>query len=233
MAHRGNKVAFPENTMSAFQQALTDGADLIETDLRLSADDAFVCIHDKTVDRTTDGRGAVADMSLSELRAYNAAATRPDLPPEPIPTLGDLAEILPKEIGLALELKTDRFMEPATCRHLAQGLHRLDVEERTVVLSFSLSRLDTMRLVAPKLPGGWITLSRIFPPGGAEMIGPYWPLLFLNPMYVWLAHARQQIICPLDPTPDARLWYYRFLRCDAVLTDNPAETCRLLGRQRG
>ncbi|MEE9513499.1 MAG: glycerophosphodiester phosphodiesterase family protein, partial [Anaerolineales bacterium] len=111
MAHRGNQVAFPENTMSAFQQALQDGADLIETDLNLSADDVFMCIHDGTVNRTTDGSGAVAEISLSELKAFNAAATRPDLPSEPIPTLGDLAEILPADIGLALELKTDRFLE--------------------------------------------------------------------------------------------------------------------------
>ena len=230
MAHRGNKVAFPENTISAFQRALQDGADLIETDLHLSADGVFMCIHDGTVDRTTDGRGAVAEMSLSELKTLNAAATRPDLPPEPIPTLGDLAEILPADIGLALELKTDRFLEPATCRRLALELEQLGLKARTVMLSFSLTRLDTLRLVAPELPVGWITLSKIWPIRGVEMIGPFWPLLFLNPFYVLLAHSRQQIICPLDPKPDSRLWYYRFLRCDAVLTDNPAETCRLLGR---
>jgi glycerophosphoryl diester phosphodiesterase len=231
MAHRGNKVAFPENTMSAFRQALQDGADLIETDLHLSADDVFMCIHDGTIDRTTDGSGAVAEMSLSELKKFNAAAARPEVPPEPIPTLRDLAEILPADIGLALELKTDRFLEPATCRRLAQELEQLGLKARTVVLSFSLTRLDTLRLVAPDLPVGWITLSKIWPIWGVEMIRPFWPLLFLNPFYVYLAHSHQQIICPLDPKPDSRLWYYRFLRCDAVLTDNPAETCRLLGRQ--
>ncbi len=233
MAHRGNNVAFPENTISAFRQALQDGADLIETDLHLSADGIFMCIHDGTVNRTTDGRGAIAEMSLSELKALNAAATRPDLPPEAIPTLGELAEILPADIGLALELKTDRFLEPATCRHLAQELDQLGVKARTVVLSFSMSRLDTIRLAAPGLSVGWITLVKIWPIRGVEMIGPFWPLLFLNPFYVLLAHSRQQVICPLDPKPDSRLWYYRFLRCDAILTDNPAETCRLLGRLRG
>ena len=230
MAHRGNKVAFPENTISAFQQALQDGADLIETDLHLSADDVFMCIHDGTVERTTDGSGVVAEMSLSELTKFNAAASRPELPPEPIPTLRDLAEILPADIWLALELKTDRFLEPATCRRLVQELEHLGLKARTVVLSFSLTRLDTLRLVAPELPVGWITLSKIWPISGVEMIGPFWPLLFLNPFYVLHAHSRQQIICPLDPEPDSRLWYYRFLGCDAVLTDNPAETCRLLGR---
>lgn len=230
MAHRGNQVAFSENTMSAFQQAIQDGADLIETDLNLSADDVFMCMHDGTVNRTTDGSGAVAKMSLSELKALNAAATRPDLPRESIPTLGDLAEILPADVGLALELKTDRFLETATCRRLAQELERLGLMARTVVLSFSLSRLDTLRLVAPELPVGWITLTKTWPISGVEMIGPFWPLLFLNPFYVLHAHSRQQFICPLDPKPDSRLWYYRFLRCDAILTDNPSETCRLLGR---
>ncbi len=230
MAHRGNKVAFPENTMSAFRQALQDGADLIETDLHLSADDVFMCIHDGTVDRTTDGSGAVAKMSLSELKTLNAAAARPELPPEPIPTLRDLAEILPADIGLALELKTDRFLEPATCRRLVQELEQLGLTARTVALSFSLTRLDTLRLVAPDLPVGWITLTKFWPISGVELIGPFWPLLFLNPFYVLHAHSRQQIICPLDSKPDSRLWYYRFLRCDAILTDDPAETCRLLGK---
>ncbi|MCK5318133.1 MAG: hypothetical protein KAJ55_09470, partial [Anaerolineales bacterium] len=169
MAHRGNQVAFPENTISAFQQALQDGADLIETDLNLSADDVFMCIHDGTVNRTTDGSGAVAEISLSELKVFNAAATRPDLPSEPIPTLGDLAEILPADIGLALELKTDRFLEPATCRRLAQELEQFGLKARTVVLSFSLTRLDTLRMVAPELPVGWITLSKAWPISGVEM----------------------------------------------------------------
>ncbi len=60
MAHRGNRTACPENTLAAFRRAITDGADILETDLHLSADQVFVCIHDPTVDRTTDGSGAVA-----------------------------------------------------------------------------------------------------------------------------------------------------------------------------
>jgi glycerophosphoryl diester phosphodiesterase len=59
MAHRGNRVLCPENTLAAFRQALADGADILETDLHLTADKEFVCIHDATVDRTTNGSGAV------------------------------------------------------------------------------------------------------------------------------------------------------------------------------
>ena len=57
MAHRGNRVACPENTLASFRRALADGADLLETDLHLSSDGRLVCIHDATVDRTTNGKG--------------------------------------------------------------------------------------------------------------------------------------------------------------------------------
>jgi len=68
------------------------------------------------------------------------------------------------------------------------------------------------------------------PTSGINLLGPFWPLLFLNPLYVWWAHRRGQQVCPLDPSPNRRLWYYRWLGCDAVLTDNPAATLHALGR---
>jgi len=76
MAHRGNSVACPENTLPAFARALADGADLLETDLHLTADEVFVCIHDATVDRTTDGAGPVAGLDLARLQALDASGGR-------------------------------------------------------------------------------------------------------------------------------------------------------------
>ena len=57
MAHRGNRAACPENTLASFRRAIADGADVLETDLWLSRDGAFVCIHDATLERTTDTIG--------------------------------------------------------------------------------------------------------------------------------------------------------------------------------
>jgi glycerophosphoryl diester phosphodiesterase len=62
------------------------------------------------------------------------------------------------------------------------------------------------------------------------MLGPFWPLLLANPLYVRLAHAQGQLVCPLDPNPDARLGLYRRLGCDAVLSDDPGATTLALGR---
>ncbi len=230
LAHRGNRVRCPENTLAAFQQALADGADALETDLHLTADGVFVCIHDATVDRTTDGRGPVAGMTLAELKRLSASYGRPEFQAERTPTLAELAAILPADVALALELKTDRFLEAEVAQRLVDELTATGIRNRTVVLSFSLARVQAVQAIAPDLPVGWITLSRAWPVSGVHLLGPLWPLLLVNPLYPWLAHRRGQLVAPLDPLPDRRLWFYKLLRCDAVLSDDPASTLAALGR---
>ncbi|MFN2290999.1 MAG: glycerophosphodiester phosphodiesterase [Anaerolineae bacterium] len=228
MAHRGNQVACPENTLAAFRRAIDEGADILETDLHLTADGTLVCIHDASVDRTTDGRGDVADLGLHEIKGLSAAYGRPEFVDERIPTLAELLDLIPADTGLALELKTDRFLEPAVCRQLVAQLQDGGIRDRTVVLSFSLIRLQAVQAVASDLPIGWITLSRLWPLQGVQMLGPLWPLLLANPLYVWLAHVRKQLVCPLDPTPNRRLGLYTRLGCDAVLSDDPGATIEAL-----
>ncbi len=72
LAHRGGAALAPENTMLAFQNALAVGADVLELDVRASRDGELVVIHDETVDRTTDGSGKVAEMTLAQLQALDA-----------------------------------------------------------------------------------------------------------------------------------------------------------------
>lgn len=124
MAHRGNRVACPENTLASFRRALADGADLLETDLHLSSDGRLVCIHDATVDRTTNGKGEVASMDLATLQSLSASGGRPDYAEERIPTLAEVAALVPPDVALALELKTDRFLETAVCHQLARELEQ-------------------------------------------------------------------------------------------------------------
>lgn len=232
MAHRGNRAACPENTLAAFRQAFADGADILETDLHVTRDGVFVCIHDHTLERTTDGHGPVEARTLAELKALSASAGRPAWAAERIPTLAEAAALVPADRALALELKSDRFLEPAVAQQLAAELETLGLRARTVVLSFTLARVQAVCAAAPDLPAGYITLKDPLPLAEAQLLGPLWPLLVLNPLYVVWAHARGRLVCPLDPAPDARLWFYRLLGCDAVLSDDPAATLRALGRLR-
>ena len=230
MAHRGNQVLCPENTLAAFRMAIEQGADILETDLHLTADGAFVCIHDATLDRTTDGQGPVAEKRLAEIRACSASYGRPEFAAERVPTLQDLLAILPPDVALALELKSDAFLDPEACRRLVEALEQAGARPRTIALSFSMERLRALKKVAPDMGVGWITLSHHWPVGGVEMLGPHPRILLRNPFYVLLAHRRGQLVCPLDPAPLPRLGYYRLLGVDALLADDPGAVRRALGR---
>lgn len=230
MAHRGNRVLCPENTLASFSKAFEEGADILETDLHLSADGVFMCIHDATVDRTTNGGGAVSEKSLAELKQLSASYGFEGFNDERIPTLAETTAILPPGVALALELKTDRFLEPDICRRLIAELRAAGVFERSLVLSFSLPRLRAVKAVEDSIPIGWITMAKLCPNPLPEVLGPFWPGIFLNPFFVSQAKRRGQLVCPLDPTPDSRLWYYKLLRCDAVVTDNPGATLEALKR---
>ena len=74
IGHRGDSAHFPENTLPSFDRAVELGADAIEFDLRVSRDGEVVIIHDPTVDRTTNGTGAVASLTLAELKSLDAGA---------------------------------------------------------------------------------------------------------------------------------------------------------------
>jgi glycerophosphoryl diester phosphodiesterase len=231
MAHRGNRAACPENTLASFRQALQDGADLLETDLHLSADNVFVCIHDDTLDRTTDGHGPVKDRTLAELKKFSASYGRAGFESERIPTLAELAAILPPDVGLALELKIDDFLQPEVAEKLSAELQELGIHNRAVAISFSLERLQAVQAVDPDIPIGWISMSALRPIQGVQLLGPFWPLLLLNPGFVRRAQTRGQVVCPLDAHAEKRMAWYHRLGCDAVMSDDPAALARALGRK--
>jgi len=230
MAHRGNQALYPENTIGAFRRAVDDGADILETDLQVTADGEFVCIHDDTVDRTTDGQGEVSLMRLAQIKTLGIRGGNPEQRSERIPTLAECIAVVPDDLLLALELKSSRFIHGDICHRLAEELEVYGVRDRTLVISFSLTYLRNMLEVAPDIPAGLITLKRLFPWRQFDLSGPFWPLILLNPLYVWLAHRRGQMVCPLDTNPDSRLWLYRMLGCDAILTNDPGATRRALKR---
>lgn len=115
IAHRGASDRWAEHTRAAYLQALDDGADGLECDVRLTADRELVCWHDPTVDRTSDGHGAVHEHTLAELRALDVASWKdPAVPPAygrlsdqllTFTELLDLARAAGRPVVLAVELK--------------------------------------------------------------------------------------------------------------------------------
>ncbi|GAA1178035.1 glycerophosphodiester phosphodiesterase [Nesterenkonia xinjiangensis] len=114
-AHRGSSGLFPEHTRAAYMRALDEGADGIEIDVHLTRDGEVICFHDPLVGRTTDGHGAVADLTLAQMRRLDVHSWKtPRLPgeygrpAEQLMTFQELLELLAdagRDVGLAVELK--------------------------------------------------------------------------------------------------------------------------------
>lgn len=108
VAHRGSSTVAPENTLAAFRRAIADGADMIELDVRMTKDFELVVLHDRRVNRTTDGRGNVWDLTLAELQTLDAGSWfGKRFAGERIPTLRQAIDLLPHHINLNIEVKTD------------------------------------------------------------------------------------------------------------------------------
>ena len=100
-AHRGASAEYPENTLAAFRRALELGVEGIELDVHLSSDGVPMVIHDATVDRTTNGSGAVAEMDREELQALDAGNG------ETIPTLGEVLDLVGNRLHIDIEIKAN------------------------------------------------------------------------------------------------------------------------------
>jgi len=136
IAHRGGAGLAPENTLPAFLDAAhVWAADMIELDVHATADGHCVVIHDPTVDRTTDGTGAVSAKSLDELRELDAGYRfTPDGTTFPyrgrgvrIPTISEVFEMLPRTMRFTVELKTAAAQAP-----LLKAIREHDAEQRVI-----------------------------------------------------------------------------------------------------
>lgn len=158
-AHRGARGHAPENTLLAFSLAFDLGADAIEFDVRRSSDGQLVVIHDETVDRTTNGRGIVRDMSFEQLRALNAGLRWNT--PQRIPTLAETVALVKARGGkMNLEVKADTAADAlATAEIIAAALVELDepMRERVLVSSFEL---DAVEWLKKRLP--WLHVGALF-----------------------------------------------------------------------
>lgn len=101
IGHRGARGHAPENTLASIGKAISLGCDLTEVDVQRTADGSLILLHDERVDRTTNGKGVIADMNLEEVRKLDAGGG------QRIPTLEEALDAAQGRIGLILELKAE------------------------------------------------------------------------------------------------------------------------------
>ncbi len=120
-AHRGASTSHPENTLPAFREAIRLGAHQIELDVYLTKDKQLVVMHDATVDRTTNGTGKIADLTLAQVKQLDAGSWKgPQFAGERVPTLEEALAIMPENVWLNLHLKGDAELGAAVARQVVR-----------------------------------------------------------------------------------------------------------------
>ena len=154
IAHRGASGHAPENTLAAFRKAVGLGAAFIETDLQMTRDARFVAIHDDTVNRTTNGQGAVHSFSLAEIRKLDAGAWfGSEFASERIPTIEEILEFAKKhDVVFYLEIKPQGTWGGEHA--LIAALRESGEIARTVVISFDANVIEAVRKIEPTLMTG-------------------------------------------------------------------------------
>lgn len=246
VAHRGASADRPEHTLAAYELALKEGADGVECDVRLTRDGHLVCVHDRRVDRTSNGTGLVSDMTLAQLReldfggwhpSRNAVEAQGDTG---LLTLEDLISLVldwNRPVKLFIETKHPvRFGALVESKVLAL-LHKFGIAApasadlaRAVVMSFSAAAVWRIRRAAPMLPTVLLGETSRYLGGsaattvGATAVGPSIATLREHPELVDRAAAqgRAMYCWTVDHFEDVH--YCRDLGVAWVATNHPGRT---------
>lgn len=245
-----------EHTLAAYQQALREGAEAVECDVRLTADGHLVCVHDRRIDRTSSGRGAVSTLALEQLQQLDWESWK-----HPWDDLDDEADDEPRARGavLTLECLLDTIRDWAQPvdvaietkhptryaglveRRLVELLHRYGwarprrgARSPVRVMSFSWLSLRRCLDLAPAVEMVYL-MDRVpllyrdgtLPPG-ATSAGPSIEILRAHPEYVDRAHAAGHAVHAWTVNNKADLDLCATLGVDAILTDEPAKALKRL-----
>jgi len=177
-AHRGAMCHAPENTLPAFEVAIEHGTYRIECDVRRTADEALILIHDATVERTTNGEGSVRDKSLNEIKSLRAQGD------VQIPTFAEALECAKGRARMLVELKDDDIVDQVVEEIVAAGM-----ESECTVIAFHGDSILRARALNPDIARGYFFLE----PGDVNLpkiIEDFAPALLV----VWPRAATPEII---------------------------------------
>lgn len=137
-AHRGASAYAPENTVEAFALAMEQGADGIELDVQMTKDGQVVVIHDETIDRVSDGTGAVRDYTLEELKKFHFSNHMENYENAVIPTLKEVLDLIKSSnMLLNIELKTGIYWYPNLEEKTIELVKEAGMEDRVIYSSFN------------------------------------------------------------------------------------------------
>lgn len=158
IAHRGASGNAPENTLIAFKKAIEAGADLLELDVHLTADNRLAVIHDPTLDRTTTGKGRVIDFTAAQLQQFDAGSWfDSQFATARIPLLEEVLDLAAGHVGVNIEVKIPNYpnqkeLAKTTMEVLSQILKTRQCDHKVLVSSFDYPFLAAFHAILPRIP---------------------------------------------------------------------------------
>ncbi|MGW6443614.1 glycerophosphodiester phosphodiesterase family protein [Lentzea sp. NPDC055074] len=234
VAHRGASTDRPEHTIGAYELALKEGADGLECDIRLSRDGELVCVHDRTLARTSNGRGTVSALTLEELRKFDYGSWHRHGQGAGLLVLDELLELVKgTNVELFVETKHPVRYRNEVERKLAAALKKHGLTSQIVMMSFSPTAVKVFREQAPDIRTV-LLLDRLGRyrggalPSFADYTGPGVHVLRNDPGYVDRARraGHETYVWTVDSAEDVALC--RDLGVRYLATNAPANTRRLL-----
>lgn len=231
IAHRGDSAHAPENTLAAFRLAMQNGADGVELDVSLSADGELIVCHDSTVDRTTNGKGKIADLNLAQLKALDAGVWFDEaFKGERLPTLAEVFAALPEGL-IDVELKPGALNSPLPER-VAALIKQYGYESRVLITSFQplyLKRLPHLSTGLLELPGGLGKASHVLFTAflHPRFIVPYYKSVTGD--FVAAQRKSGRGVIPWTVNDPQAIRAMRALGVEAVITDDPLAARQALG----
>lgn len=260
VAHRGSSGVHAEHTLTAYEQAVAEGADALECDIRLTRDGVLVCVHDRRVDRTSDGRGSVSTLELAELAELDFAswkASRSDPLLEAsweeverdhgtVLTLERLVRLcldIERPVELHIETKHPTRYGGLVEKALVDLLVRYGLGtpvsrsvSRVTVMSFAATSLRRIHVMAPEIPTV-LLMSRVpmryrdgSLPPRIDIAGPSLAVLKTHPGYVERVHERGNRLHVWTVNSNEDIATVLALGVDAVISNHPKRVLRQLGR---
>ena len=254
IAHRGASAERAEHTLAAYQRAIEQGADGLECDVRLTSDGHVVCVHDRTIDRTSTGSGVVSSQTLAQLNRHDFGSwadsdDEPDYDEErqsvlTLERLLELAVSVERDLHLAIETKHPTryggYLEKRVLELLQRfGLDRRATDRPSVaVMSFSEVAMRRVRVLAPQIPT--VFLMDKVPlrfrngalPYRTPIAGPGIHIIRRHPGYVKRLHdaGKKVYVWTVDDPADVNLCLG--LGVNALISNRPADVLAQVERIR-
>jgi glycerophosphoryl diester phosphodiesterase len=250
IAHRGGRSLGPENTIFTFKRAVELGTDVLEMDLQATSDGTLVIIHDREVDRTTNGKGTVDSFTLSEIKKLDAGFRwSPDNSANfplrdkgvTIPTLTEVFKAFPGT-RMNLEIKSSQVN---TIQDLCRSIRENGMAQKVLVACFDAGKLGEFRSVCPEVATSagasevvifywlqWAQMESAYSPNAQAMQIPeaYGKYRIATRRFIDAAHARNMRIHVWTVNDNAAMQRLIDLNVDGIMTDFPDRLLKVLKR---